>query len=1714
MNPKLSSEAQSMQQEVVSAQTFPLGSESPVEETTDSEGCEAENSVEAANESDSAAADSAEPVIFANLESAVLSTAFSPDGRKIVAGLIGGTLQLFDAISGTSIGKLFQGHENSVYTVAFSPDGKMIASGSRDKTLRLWDLQGNQIGKPFQGHEKSVYTVAFSPDGKAIVSGSADNTLRLWDLQGNQIGKPFQGHGNSVNSIGFSPDGKAIISGGADNTLRLWDLQGNQIGIPFQGHENQVYSVAFSPDGKAIVSGSNDKTLRLWDLQGNQIGKPFQGHEDSVSSVAFSPDGKVIVSGSDDETLRLWDLQGKQIGIPFQGHEDYVRSVGFSPDGKAIISGSADKTLRLWDLQSNQIGKPFQGHQDRVWSVAFSPDGKAIVSGSGDRTLRLWDLQGNQIDKPFQGHRGRVWSVVFSPDGKAIASGSGDSTLRLWDLQGNQIGLPFQGHDGEVYSVAFSPDGKAIVSGSGDSTLRLWDLHGNQIGKPFQGHESYVRSVAFSPDGKAIVSGSDDKTLRLWDLHGKQISKPFQGHDGEVYSVAFSHDGKAIISGSIDKTLRLWDLHGSQIGLPFQEHKGYGNVWSVAFSPDSKAIVSGSDDKTLRLWDLQGNQIGLPFQRHGSSVYSVAFSPDGKTIISGSDDKTLRLWRSPILGIFANPIPNLASRSNQIEVPQNVANDAAQGEDSLSIKDEIDALATVLMLRSLQPPMAVGILGNWGSGKSFGMHLIQKKIEDIRQAKLTPNEAWGEKDVQYPYVGHIYAITFNAWTYAKSDLWASLMQEIFYELNRQISLERQLGKLLSEQQVSKTEQKTTASSPSEAPPTKLKNINRLIYSPYNKLRVSIKKKIGYLQKSLQESWKQIQDLWIFQFVLHIVIFLLIILPFYWLLPIFEKLTDKTFESFIGKIDETKKTQKLHPPIVRAIHELPLHSVLWLKNQFQTYYFPNLKLSDNPWIEKVIEHLLFFLFQGFPDRLEARKRELEKSERDTRFFKEIKLTDNGDSKTDKSQQHFEEVMLEGGDFWSVIYKTNEEERKKFINDHLQLRQFKGKRLDSTTSNDLWHSLDENKEKEQKDLQEQERKLREKEIELKNAETGVKLIPKKTLSALWTPIVKAIANLIFSKEQIENYKKQYDQTAKEYDEVQKALSLLRKVVTSWQGAIAIILMTIAIVITLDKEMQTAIFAAIQTELEQPWIQLLRNQIPSGVQLLTAIAATVTAAIPILKSLSGYLKSVQEAQKNLVEDEQDKADKIAKEVASLKLQVEEQRQRVGITANYSSLIDFVSDRLQTDDYGKRLGLMQQVRQDLVALSDRLTDWEHNRDELQRLFPRGEPRVVLYIDDLDRCPPDRVVEVLESVQLLLNTRLFIVVLGLDDRYVARALEDVYDGVLKRGGKPSGLDYIEKIIQIPYRMRPISSLKVESYFRNQLKVRPSETKPEPVTQKSEPKTLQPAIENLDIETVSETIPEPLVEIAAIAQSLTNNLEPPQNNKPAEIPETSAQIPKDAAIGQSLTNTLEPTPQNNLPTALPDIPPPPPKPITDSALFLETRTKTIEFEKTDFDLVVNCCKHVDITPRTAKRLINIYKILQIIWATRSQKTSKTPTDDDKRIVMSFLALSGRYPEYMRNLFEEIDVLFEETVEEGKPLEIYLDKLLKSIKPSNTQSDRYAQREWRKFTSDITRMLEPKNEPNPPKLKIDRNVFDLMLSFCFVGDIGYDPDDAESKREKI
>lgn len=67
---------------------------------------------------------------------------------------------------GDKVAGPFEGHSEAVVSVAFSPDGRRTAAGSRDSTSRVWDTKtGKVVAGPFEGHDNAVNSINFSLDG-------------------------------------------------------------------------------------------------------------------------------------------------------------------------------------------------------------------------------------------------------------------------------------------------------------------------------------------------------------------------------------------------------------------------------------------------------------------------------------------------------------------------------------------------------------------------------------------------------------------------------------------------------------------------------------------------------------------------------------------------------------------------------------------------------------------------------------------------------------------------------------------------------------------------------------------------------------------------------------------------------------------------------------------------------------------------------------------------------------------------------------------------------------------------------------------------------------------------------------------------------------------------------------------------------------------------------------------------------------------------------------------------------------------------------------------------------------------------------------------------------------------------------------------------------------------------------------------------------------
>ena len=96
---------------------------------------------------------------------------------------------------------------------------------------------------------------------------------------------------------------------------------------------------------------------------------------------------------------------------------------------------------------------------------------------------------------------------------------------------------------------------------------------------------------------------------------------------------------------------------------------------------------------------------------------------------------------------------------------------------------------------------------------------------------------------------------------------------------------------------------------------------------------------------------------------------------------------------------------------------------------------------------------------------------------------------------------------------------------------------------------------------------------------------------------------------------------------------------------------------------------------------------------------------------------------------------------------------------------------------------------------------------------------RIVVFIDDLDRCLPANALQVLESLKLFFDQLGFVFVVGLDKQVVERAIELRYREGRKREegdeevGVIEGADYIKKIIQVPFALPPIRTNQIRDYF-------------------------------------------------------------------------------------------------------------------------------------------------------------------------------------------------------------------------------------------------------------------------------------------------------------
>lgn len=237
----------------------------------------------------------------------------------------------------------------------------------------------------------------------------------------------------------------------------------------------------------------------------------------------------------------------------------------------------------------------------------------------------------------------------------------------------------------------------------------------------------------------------------------------------------------------------------------------------------------------------------------------------------------------------------------------------------------------------------------------------------------------------------------------------------------------------------------------------------------------------------------------------------------------------------------------------------------------------------------------------------------------------------------------------------------------------------------------------------------------------------------------------------------------------------------------------------------------------------VPLIWSNIKSTIKFLSPIISKVTAIRDEYQNQIDLVQSkyrqIEIASKIEIDSKTIEIENLHTEILSLENDIDDINYMLKNNIKQRAIYSYINARSQSEDYQKHLGIVSVIRKDFETLSDLFDKTKPENENFRNQFKNPLERIVLYIDDLDRCKEDRVIQVLEAVNLLMAFPLFVVVVGVDPRWVKNALLKQYHSQFNgvENGKEIGLehinpsDYLEKIFQVPFHLEQASDSAVKT---------------------------------------------------------------------------------------------------------------------------------------------------------------------------------------------------------------------------------------------------------------------------------------------------------------
>ncbi len=292
--------------------------------------------------------------------------------------------------------------ETGSYGAAFSPDGRYLLTGAIGGFGRVWDVKSNKVLYSVQhedNNEGGIIAAAFSADDRFLVTAEQQSIAR-WQVKDGHLLGYWKWPG--VRDVAISANGRYALIGMEKKEAIYFDMQDGKMVYVFPHHE-KINSVALSRDGRFALTGSDDWHASLWDLKSGKF-IWAKNLKYKISVVALSDDGKLAFANAFVGQSRIFKTDKKgslvsQLAVKSRGMT--IVSADFSDDGKLLATGRASRGIDIWDVNSGkdlkswlpEVRQKVQPDAATILALNISADKRQLLSESSTGIGQLWSLK-------------------------------------------------------------------------------------------------------------------------------------------------------------------------------------------------------------------------------------------------------------------------------------------------------------------------------------------------------------------------------------------------------------------------------------------------------------------------------------------------------------------------------------------------------------------------------------------------------------------------------------------------------------------------------------------------------------------------------------------------------------------------------------------------------------------------------------------------------------------------------------------------------------------------------------------------------------------------------------------------------------------------------------------------------------------------------------------------------------------------------------------------------------------------------------------------------------------------------------------------------------------------------------------------------------------------------------------------------------------------